>query len=37
MPNLLPDWHLHLPWDLGDFDLRDAGRLIWAIPCSSSA
>lgn len=30
MPNLLPDWHLTLPWDLGLFDLRAAGRLVWA-------
>jgi hypothetical protein len=29
MPNLLPDWHLTLPWDLGLFDMRAAGRMIW--------
>jgi hypothetical protein len=31
MPNLLPDWTLTLPWDLGDFNTRAAGRLIWSI------
>ena len=30
MPNLLPDWTLTLPWELGDFNVRAAGRLIWA-------
>jgi hypothetical protein len=30
MPNLLPNWTLTLPWDLGDFNTRAAGRLIWA-------
>jgi hypothetical protein len=30
MPNLLPDWTLTLPWQLGDFNVRAAGRLIWA-------
>lgn len=30
MPNLLPDWSLTLPWDLGAFTLREAGRLIWS-------
>ncbi len=30
MPNLLPDWHLTLPWGLGLFDLRAAGRLFWS-------
>ncbi|MSO78333.1 MAG: hypothetical protein EXQ79_01860 [Acidimicrobiia bacterium] len=29
MPNLLPDWSLTLPWGLGEFDVRAAGRLIW--------
>ncbi len=29
MPNLLPDWTVTLPWDLGDFTLREAGRLLW--------
>lgn len=29
MPNLLPDWHLTLPWGLGLFGMREAGRLIW--------
>jgi len=29
MPNLLPDWSFDLPWKLGEFDLRAAGRLIW--------
>src|SRR6188474_2535896 len=29
MPNLLPDWTLTLPGDLGEFTLREAGRLIW--------
>jgi hypothetical protein len=31
MPNLLPDWTLTLPWDLGDWSLRASGRLLWAI------
>ena len=31
MPNLLPDWTLTLPWDLGDWNLRASGRLVWAI------
>ena len=31
MPNLLPDWTLTLPWDLGDWNLRASGRLIWSI------
>jgi len=31
MPNLLPNWTLTLPWDLGDFNTREAGRLIWSI------
>lgn len=31
MPNLLPDWTLTLPWDLGDFNVRAAGRLIWSV------
>jgi len=31
MPNLLPNWTLTLPWDLGDFNTRQAGRLIWSI------
>jgi hypothetical protein len=31
MPNLLPNWTLTLPWDLGDFNTREAGRLIWAV------
>lgn len=30
MPNLLPDWTLTLPFDLGDFTVRQAGRLIWS-------
>jgi hypothetical protein len=30
MPNLLPDWTLTLPWDLGDWGLRASGRLIWS-------
>lgn len=30
MPNLLPDWTLTLPFDLGDFAVREAGRLIWS-------
>jgi len=30
MPNLLPDWHLTLPWGLGLFGMREGGRLIWA-------
>ena len=30
MPNLLPNWHLTLPWGLGLFGVREAGRLIWA-------
>lgn len=29
MPNLLPDFSFDLPWGLGEFDLRAAGRLIW--------
>jgi hypothetical protein len=29
MPNLLPDWSLTLPWGLGEFDVRAAGRMIW--------
>ena len=29
MPNLLPDWTLTLPWGLGDFGVRAAGRMIW--------
>ena len=31
MPNLLPDWTLTLPWDLGDWGLRASGRLLWSI------
>jgi len=31
MPNLLPDWTLTLPGDLGDWSLRASGRLIWSI------
>jgi hypothetical protein len=31
MPNLLPDWTLTLPWDLGDWHLRASGRLFWAL------
>jgi hypothetical protein len=31
MPNLLPDWHLTLPFDLGLFGMREAGRLIWSL------
>ena len=31
MPNLLPNWTLTLPWDLGDFNTREAGRLIWGV------
>jgi hypothetical protein len=31
MPNLLPDWTLTLPWDLGDWGLRPSGRLLWSI------
>lgn len=31
MPNLLPDWTLTLPWDLGDWNVRASGRLIWSI------
>lgn len=31
MPNLLPDWTLTLPWDLGDWNLRASGRLFWSI------
>lgn len=30
MPNLLPDWTLTLPWDLGDWSLRASGRLVWS-------
>jgi hypothetical protein len=30
MPNLLPNWSLTLPWGLGEFHLRVAGRLTWA-------
>jgi hypothetical protein len=30
MPNLLPDWTLTLPWDLGDWGLRASGRLLWS-------
>lgn len=30
MPNLLPDWTLTLPWDLGDWSLRASGRLFWS-------
>ena len=30
MPNLLPNWTLTLPWDLGAFNTRAAGRLTWA-------
>ena len=30
MPNLLPDWTQTLPWDLGEINLRAAGRLIWS-------
>jgi hypothetical protein len=30
MPNLLPDWALTLPWDLGEIHLRAAGRLFWS-------
>src|SRR4051812_41926698 len=30
MPNLLPNWHLTLPWGLGLFGVREGGRLIWA-------
>jgi hypothetical protein len=30
MPNLLPDWTLTLPWDLGDWNLRASGRLFWS-------
>jgi hypothetical protein len=30
MPNLLPDWTLTLPWDLGDWGLRASGRLFWS-------
>lgn len=29
MPNLLPDWSFDLPWGLGEWDTRAAGRLIW--------
>src|SRR6185295_12164569 len=29
MPNLLPDWSFSLPWKLGEFDLRAAGRMFW--------
>lgn len=31
MPNLLPNWTLTLPWDMGDFNLRAGGRMIWAL------
>lgn len=31
MPNLLPDWTLTLPWDLGDLNTRAAGRLFWSV------
>src|SRR5262245_38856444 len=31
MPNLLPDWTLTLPFDLGDWNVRASGRLIWSI------
>jgi hypothetical protein len=31
MPNLLPNWTQTLPWDLGVFNTREAGRLIWSI------
>lgn len=31
MPNLLPDWHLTLPFDLGLLGTREAGRLIWGV------
>jgi len=31
MPNLLPDWTLTLPWDLGDWSLRASGRLLWSV------
>jgi hypothetical protein len=31
MPNLLPDWTLTLPWDLGDWNLRASGRLVWSV------
>jgi hypothetical protein len=31
MPNLLPDWTLTLPWDLGDWNVRASGRLIWSV------
>jgi hypothetical protein len=31
MPNLLPDWTLTLPWDLGDWNVRASGRLLWSI------
>ncbi|MEX2256910.1 MAG: hypothetical protein WEC34_15860 [Acidimicrobiia bacterium] len=31
MPNLLPDWTLTLPWDLGDWNLRESGRLFWSL------
>jgi hypothetical protein len=31
MPNLLPDWTLTLPGDLGDFNTRAAGRLLWSL------
>jgi hypothetical protein len=30
MPNLLPNWSQTLPWGLGEFHLRVAGRLTWA-------
>jgi hypothetical protein len=29
MPNLLPDFSFDLPWGLGEWDTRAAGRLIW--------
>jgi hypothetical protein len=31
MPNLLPDWTQTLPLDLGEINLRAAGRLIWSL------
>ena len=31
MPNLLPDWTLTLPWDLGDWNVRASGRLLWSL------
>src|SRR4051812_29697814 len=30
MPNLLPNWSQTLPWGLGEFHLRVAGRMTWA-------